>query len=72
VAERETEGKPRVARMAISAVIRIALPCILIGGALGAILGSVLGSTANGFRIGVILGGVVAYILLLKKKPGVS
>ena len=67
MAARGTNGKPRVARMTISAIIRIALPCILIGGVIGSILGGVLGSIANGIRVGVILGGVIAFILIQKK-----
>ena len=45
-----------------------ALPYILGGGILGVSLGSVLGSPANGFRVGVILGGVLAYFRLLRKR----
>ncbi len=48
-------------------VIAFALPYIVGGGVLGALLGSALGSTANGFRVGVILGGAVAFAGLLRK-----
>ena len=58
--------------MTAAATLRIALPCILIGGALGAIVGSVLGSIANGFRVGVILGGAIAFIFIQRKKSNAS
>jgi hypothetical protein len=47
--------------------IGFALPYIIGGGVLGAVLGSALGSTANGFRVGVILGGAVAFWRILRK-----
>ncbi len=53
--------------MTIAYRLKIAIPCILVGGALGAVVGSVLDSPANGFRVGAILGGVIAFIILLKK-----
>lgn len=54
------------------AVIGSALPYIIGGGVLGALLGSALGSPANGFRVGVILGGAVAFARLLRKAKGHS
>ena len=54
--------------MTVAATLRLALPCILIGGTLGGIVGSTLDSIANGIRVGVILGGVIAFILLQRKK----
>lgn len=53
--------------MIIATNLKTAIPCILIGGALGALVGGVLDSTANGTRVGIILGGVIAYIILRKK-----
>ena len=58
---------PRLTRMIIATNLKTAIPCILIGGALGALVGGVLDSTANGIRVGIILGGVIAYIILLKR-----
>jgi len=58
--------------MTIANNLKIALPCILIGGALGALAGSMLDSIANGIRVGVILGGVIAFILLQRKKSRAS
>jgi len=58
---------PKLTRMIIATNLKTAIPCILIGGALGALVGGVLGSTANGIRVGIILGGVIAYIILMKK-----
>ena len=65
---------PKLTRMIIATNLKTAIPCILIGGALGALVGGVLGSTANGARVGIILGGVIAYLILLKKqrKPNAS
>jgi hypothetical protein len=58
--------------MKISTRIKVALPCILIGAALGALVGGSLGDTANGIRAGIILGGVVAIIYLQRKQSGSS
>jgi hypothetical protein len=49
-----------------------ALPYILAGGALGAMIGSALGSFENGFRVGVILGGGVAFVVLKRCRPSAS
>jgi hypothetical protein len=48
-------------------VVRSALPFIAGGGIVGALLGSALGSPANGFRVGVILGGTWAFVRLVRK-----
>ena len=58
---------PKLTRMIIATNLKTAIPCILVGGALGALVGSVLDSAANGTRVGIILGGVIAYMILLKK-----
>jgi hypothetical protein len=47
--------------------LRIALPCILVGGALGALVGGATDSGANAIRAGIILGGVVAYVILRRR-----
>jgi hypothetical protein len=47
--------------------VRTALPYILVGGVVGALVGSFPGDVANGFRVGVILGGAVAFIVIRKK-----
>lgn len=67
-----TDKNSKVSRITVGAYLRIPLPCILIGSALGAMIGGALGDTANGTRVGIILGGVVAYILLLRKKRSAS
>lgn len=59
-------------RMSAGATVRTALPYIFAGGALGALIGSVVGSPANGFRVGVILGGAVAFVVLQQKEKRVS
>ena len=53
-------------------VVASALPFIVGGGILGVWLGSVLGSPANGFRVGVILGGAVAFVRLRRKTKNPS
>ncbi len=58
---------PKLTRMIIATNLKTAIPCILIGGALGALVGGVLDSTANGTRVGIILGGVIAFIILKKR-----
>jgi len=67
-----TDKNSKVSRITVGAYLRIPLPCILIGSALGAMIGGALGDIANGTRVGIILGGVVAYILLLRKKRSAS
>ena len=64
--------KPRVPRIPIISRLKIAIPCILIGGALGAVAGIFLDSGANGIRVGIILGGVIAFIILLKRQKKLS
>ena len=56
--------------MKVSGTLRIALPCILIGGTIGALVGGAIGDTANGIRVGVIVGGVAAFLYLKRKKSG--
>ena len=67
----ESQGpdkKSKVSRVTLIDYVRIALPCILAGGVLGGIIGDSLRVTENGIRVGIILGGIVAYILLRLKK----
>ena len=58
---------PKLTRKIIVTNLKTGIPCILIGGALGALSGSV-----NGIRVGIILGGVVAFILLRQNKRSTS
>ena len=58
---------PRLTRTIIVTNLKTAIPCIIVGGALGALVGGVLDSTENGIRVGIILGGVIAYMILLKR-----
>ena len=53
-------------------VVLSALPFIAGGGILGVWLGSALGSPANGFRVGVIVGGAVAFVRLQRKRKNAS
>jgi hypothetical protein len=52
----------------VSATLRIALPFILIAGAIGALVGGPFDETAAGIRVGVIVGGVAAFVYLQRKK----
>ncbi len=56
--------------MGIASTLRVALPCIVIGGGLGAIVGGALGSGVIGIRVGLILGGIVAFLYLRQKSLG--
>jgi len=58
---------PRLSRKTIATNLKTAIPCILVGGALGALVGGLLDNTVIGIRVGVIAGGVVAYIILMMK-----
>ena len=53
-----------ITRALIATNLRTALPCIVIGGVLGAMVGVGLGSATNGARVGIIAGGVVAFVIL--------
>ena len=67
-----TDKNSKVSRITVGAYLRIPLPCILIGSALGAMIGSALGDIANGTRVGIILGGVVAFTIMQRKKRSAS
>ena len=56
--------------MKIANRLRIALPCILISGAIGALVGGPFDQTAAGIRVGIIVGGTAAFIYLQRKKSG--
>lgn len=56
--------------MNISTNLRIALPCILIGGAIGALVGGAMGEGIIGTRVGIIAGGAAAFLYLQRKKSG--
>ena len=56
--------------MKVSATLWIALPWILIAGAIGALVGGAFGDGVNGIRVGVIVGGVTAFLYLRRKKSG--
>ena len=56
--------------MKVSATLRIALPCILIGGIIGALVGGAFDIGLNAVRAGIIVGGIVAFVYLRRKKSG--
>jgi hypothetical protein len=53
--------------MRLVQTLRIALPCILIFGAIGALVGGILGDGINGIRAGIVVGGAIAFLYLQKK-----
>jgi hypothetical protein len=56
--------------MKVSTILRVALPCILVGGAIGALVGGAFSDTANGIRVGVIVGGAAAFVYLQRNESG--
>jgi hypothetical protein len=58
--------------MKVSATLWIALPWILIAGAIGALVGGAFGDGVNGIRVGVIVGGAAAFVYLQRKKSSVG
>jgi hypothetical protein len=72
VNSRGASGDLRMSSTTVATNLRIAVPCILVGGVLGAIIGTPLGSPTNGFRAGVILGGAFAFVVLQRKKRRAS
>jgi len=56
--------------MKVSATLRIALPCILIGGIIGALVGGAFDIGLNAARAGIVVGGIVAFVFLRRKKSG--
>ncbi len=58
--------------MTLDFIIKIALPCILIFGAIGALVGGAFDLGLNAIRAGIIFGGIVASFILIRKKPDAS
>ena len=56
--------------MKVAYKLRIALPCILIFGAIGALVGGAIGDAVNGIRAGIVVGGGVAFVYLKRKDSG--
>ena len=56
--------------MKVSASLRIALPCILIGGIIGALVMGAFDLGLNAIRAGIIAGGIAAFVYLRRKKSG--
>jgi len=54
----------------VSATLRIALPIILVAGAMGGLAGGAFGEGIIGIRVGLIVGGIVAFVYLQRKKSG--
>ena len=57
-----------ISKALIATNLRTALPCILVGGAIGAMVGSAFGGTTNGARVGIICGGAVAFMILRQRR----
>ena len=56
--------------MKVSATLRIALPFILVAGTIGALVGGAIGEGVIGIRVGLIVGGIAAFVYLQRKKSG--
>ncbi len=56
--------------MNVAYKLRVTLPCILIFGATGALVGGAIGDGVNGTRVGIVVGGCVAFVILQRKKSG--
>ena len=54
--------------MKVADKLRIALPCMLIFGAIGALVGGIIGDGANGTRAGIVVGGGLAFVYLQRKE----
>jgi hypothetical protein len=50
--------------------LRVLVPCILIFGAIGALVGGPSDHSAAGIRVGIIFGGIAAYVYFYRKKSG--
>jgi len=58
--------------MKVSYKLKVALPCILIFGSIGALVGGAFDLGANAIRAGIIVGGCVAFVILHRKNSGAS
>ena len=56
--------------MKVSAAVRIALPCIVIGGILGALVGGAFDLGLGAVRAGIVAGGVAAFAIVPRNRPG--
>jgi hypothetical protein len=56
--------------MKVTTYLRIVLPCILVGGAIGALVGGAFDIGLNAIRAGIIVGGIAAFVFLQRKKSG--
>ncbi len=50
--------------------LRVALPCILVFGAIGVLVGIALDANPGAIRVGIVVGGVVAFFILRRKNSG--
>ena len=56
--------------MKVSTTLRIALPCILIGGIIGALIMGAFDLGLNAIRAGIVAGGIAAFVYLRRKESG--
>ena len=56
--------------MKVATYLRIVLPCILVGGAIGALVGGAFDIGLNAIRAGIIVGGIAAFVYLRRKESG--
>ena len=53
--------------MKVSEKLRVALPCILVFGLVGALFGGALDANPGAIRVGIVVGGLVAFLILQRK-----
>ncbi len=54
--------------MKVADKLVVALPCILVFGAIGALVGGALDANPAAIRVGIVVGGVAAFFVLQRKK----
>ncbi len=47
--------------------LRVALPCILVFGTAGALIGGPMDANPGAIRVGIVVGGCVAFVILYRK-----
>ena len=56
--------------MKVAEKLRVAIPCILVFGSVGALFGGALDANPGAIRVGIVVGGVVAFFALQRKNAG--
>jgi hypothetical protein len=56
--------------MKVTTTLGVALPCILIGGIIGALVMGAFDLGLNAIRAGIVAGGIAAFVYLRRKESG--